>query len=179
MAFCEWLSNREGRRYRLPTEAEWEYCCRAGSQTTYPWGNNPDDGGGFANCWDLTAHKAFPELDDKFFNWSDGYIYTSPVGRFKPNAWGLYDMVGNAKQWCSDNWGIYPAGDAVDPQGPAVDIGGGHSHVVRGGSWWYPPLMCRCASRFLPPTDDTCEDGFRVVLDLNAVATEHARAAQP
>jgi formylglycine-generating enzyme len=167
VAYCAWLSKKEGNHYRLPTEAEWEYCCRAGSQTTYFWGNNPDDGAGYANCWDLSAARAFPERSNDCFKWDDKYVYTSPVATFKPNAWGLYDMIGNAKQWCSDFFDTLPSGKVVDPHGPAQSENGDGEHVARGGSWWDPPKLCRCATRFVPPTAIMAEDGFRVVLDLN------------
>jgi len=100
LAFAQWLSRKESRHYRLPTEAEWEYACRAGTQTAYPWGNNPDDGGGFANAADQTFKRRFPTVTT--FPWDDGFVYTAPVGSFKPNSWGLYDMIGNALEWCSD-----------------------------------------------------------------------------
>ncbi len=115
-AFCNWLSRKEGRAYRLPTEAEWEYAERAGTQTAYFWGDSPLDGEGFANCADLTRKDRFP--DDTTFVWRDGYVFTSPVGSFKPNPWGLYDMTGNVWQWCSDVYGDYPVGPVIDPAGP-------------------------------------------------------------
>jgi formylglycine-generating enzyme required for sulfatase activity len=160
-SFCRWLSNKEKQRYRLPTEAEWEYAARAGTQTTYWWGNNPDDGAGCANCLDQTWKQKHPQMK-QVFNWSDGYLYTSPVMKFKPNAWGLYDMIGNACEWCNDYSANYPNGQATDPRGP----GNGKAHVTRGGSWYRNPSECRCASRALNQPDNQMGDlGFRVVLD--------------
>jgi formylglycine-generating enzyme required for sulfatase activity len=99
--FCDWLSQTEGRTYRLPTEAEWEYACRAGTATICQWGNNPDNGSGWCNAADLTAKPSFSEWET-MFNWRDGYIYTSPVGQFRQNLFGLFDMHGNVWEWCSD-----------------------------------------------------------------------------
>jgi len=161
-AFCQWLSAKEGRKYRLPTEAEWEYACRAGGTTAYPWGNNPDDGKGWANCSDRTTAGQFSLFPA--FNWSDGYIYTSPVATFRPNAWGLYDMIGNALQWCGDWFATYPAGPVVDPHGPAT----GKERVLRGGSFIYGPRHCRCAFRGRNSPDfENFYVGFRVLLEGN------------
>src|SRR5260370_35255253 len=104
-----------GRPPRL-YKAERELACRAGTETAYPWGDNPDDGDGFANAADQTAKRQFPHLTA--FSWDDGFVYTAPVGSFKPNAWGLYDMIGTALEGCSDYYGDYPDGFAVDPKGP-------------------------------------------------------------
>jgi formylglycine-generating enzyme required for sulfatase activity len=172
VAFCQWLSRKEGRKYRLPTEAEWEYCCRAGTQTTFLWGNSPDDGKGWANCSDATLKTVRPV--GAFFNWADGEVFTSSVGKFKANAWGLYDMIGNTSQWCSDWYAEYENGVSIDPAGPAkapdsrtADING-PGRVLRGGSWFHVPRGCRCSSRIhMTPDGANFFSGFRVVLQSN------------
>jgi sulfatase modifying factor 1 len=140
-AFCAWLNKKEGRAYRLPTEAEWEYACRAGSATAYPWGDNPDDGKGWANCSDLDTAAIFPLFPT--FNWRDGFQYTAPVASFRANAWGLHDMIGNTLQWCSDWYGDYPTGAVENPTGPAE----GGQRILRGGAYIYGPRHCRSAFR--------------------------------
>jgi sulfatase modifying factor 1 len=140
-AMIRWLSERDDLPYRLPSEAEWEYACRAGTQTTYPWGDNADGGAGWANCADLTFRKMFPS--DGSFNWDDGYVYTSPVGSFRPNGWGLYDMIGNVAQWCVDEYGENPVIDLMKPKTP----GTGWWRVARGGSWSDSAQFCRVAHR--------------------------------
>jgi sulfatase modifying factor 1 len=163
VAFAHWLSRKESRHYRLPTEAEWEYACRAGTQTAYPWGNNPDDGGGFANAADQTFKRRFPTVTT--FLWDDGFIYTAPVGSFKPNSWGLYDMIGNALEWCSDYYNEYPAGEAVDPKGPPQGDRAA-SRILRGGSWVNRPLDIRVGFRHWHVADYQLNvTGFRLALD--------------
>jgi sulfatase modifying factor 1 len=159
-AFCDWLSAKEGRKYRLPTEAEWEYACRAGKPTAYPWGDNPDDGKGWANCSDQTTAGQFTLFPA--FPWSDGHFYTSPVAAFRPNAWGLYDMIGNALQWCGDWFAEYPSGPVENPPGPPA----GKERVLRGGSFIYGPRHCRCAFRGRNSPDfENFYVGFRVLLE--------------
>jgi sulfatase modifying factor 1 len=159
-AFCQWLSQHEGRRYRLPTEAEWEYACRAGTNTAYPWGNNPDDGKGWANTCNQTASNLFNLFPP--FKWSDDFLYTSPVATFRPNAWGLHDMIGNTLQWCGDWFTNYPAGSVSDPKGPPD----GKERVLRGGAFVYGPRHCRCAFRGRnSPEFRNFYVGFRVVLE--------------
>ena len=163
-AFCEWLTKKEGGKahYRLPTEAEWEYACRAGSTTIFPNGDDPEKLALIANVADASARR-------RYKNWSwtikadDGYVYTSPVGSFAPNAWGLCDMVGDAWEWCEDGYSsnYYRHSPAVDPTGPA------HSptRVARGSSWFVHPRRCRPADRggFVP--DFRCGFlGFRVAV---------------
>jgi len=159
-AFCDWLSAKEGRRYRLPTEAEWEYACRAGSRTAYVWGDNPEAGTGWANGADQTAKEVFTLFPA--FNWSDGYLYTSPAASFRPNAWGLYDMLGNALEWCGDWYGPYPQGPVTDPTGAAD----GKEKVLRGGAFVYGPQRTRCAfrGRNLPEFENFYV-GFRILLE--------------
>jgi len=140
--FAKWLSKKSGRPVRLPTEAEWEYACRAGTATAYPWGESPDDGKGWANVSDQAAQRQFPSF--KAFNWDDGYVYTSPVARFRPNAFGLYDMIGNAWEWTADYYADYPKTDLADPGGPPT----GQTRVSRGGAWTTTPKGCRAAARF-------------------------------
>jgi formylglycine-generating enzyme required for sulfatase activity len=162
-AFCDWLSKKSGKTVVLPTEAQWEYACRAGTKTAYPWGDNPDDGKGWANGADQRLKKKFPNAPAEwtFFNWDDGFVFTSPVGSFKANAFGLYDMNGNAWQWCQDRYGDYGKGAATDPTGPDT----GSLRGLRGGSWGYLPGLCRSALRYGsgPGYRSDC-GGFRVVV---------------
>jgi len=179
MAFCKWLSAKEGKHFRLPTEAEWEYACRANTRTAYVWGNNPDDGQGWCNAGDQTHKEAgntgvffswrdmtlsgFVRVTGDFFSWRDGFTHTSPVGSFKSNAFGLYDMHGNANEWCLDWYGDYPKENVTDPQGPQQ----GQQHVLRGGAWDATPQGCRAGNRGgHPPTDRLNSLGFRVVQDV-------------
>ena len=169
MAFCKWLSAKEGKAYRLPTEAEWEYACRAGAKTAYFWGDDPNGGQGYINAADLSARDRFPDWKLEFmFPWRDGYVFTSPAGAFKPNPLGLYDMIGNAWQWCSDFYGPYPRGDAVDPTGPMTGDNES-SRVNRGGSWSMSRDACRCAAYGHDPSNLANSihfPGFRVCLSF-------------
>jgi formylglycine-generating enzyme required for sulfatase activity len=146
--FCKKLSDlpqekATGRVYRLPTEAEWEYACRAGSKSAYSFGNEQDS---------LAAYAWFSENGDR---------KTHPVGQKKPNAWGLYDMHGNVWEWCSDWYGEYPKGAVSDPVGPRE----GSYRVFRGGSWLYVAAFCRSAYRYrFDPSYRSLGYGFRVAL---------------
>ena len=143
-SYIKWANEKyapSGMKIQLPSEAHWEYACRAGSKTAYWWGNAPEDGKGKANVADASAKKKFPDWST--FSFVDGYVYTSPVGSFEANAWGLYDMHGNVWEWCSDWYGDYPSGDATDPTGPQ----NGSSRVYRGGGWDSTSGNCRSADR--------------------------------
>jgi len=160
VAFCKWLSRKEGKSYRLPTEAEWEYACRAGTTTRYHSGDDPETLAEVANVADATAKAKFPA-----WKWtikvSDGYVFTAPVGQFKPNAFGLYDMHGNARQWCADWYGgDYYGKSPVDaPTGPDT----GDCRVLRGGSWDLRPINTRSSQRGGdPPGYRYGLNGFRV-----------------
>ena len=158
--FCEWLAQKSGKRVVLPTEAQWEYACRAGTTTAYPWGDNPDAGQGWANGADQSLKKKVPNApaDWAFFTWDDGFAFTSPVARFKANAFGLYDMIGNANQWCQDPYAIY-----VDPDKRKSVAGS--ARVPRGGSWYNDPSRCRSALRsWREPSTRYVDCGFRVAV---------------
>jgi formylglycine-generating enzyme required for sulfatase activity/predicted Ser/Thr protein kinase len=144
--FCKKLSEKTGQAVRLPTEAEWEYACRAGTQTEFSFGDDPSALGDYA-----------------WHGGNSGY-YPHPVGQKKPNAWGLYDMHGNVHEWCADWYGEYPKGPVTDPSGPAS----GTVRVLRGGSWGYDdPVNFRCACRQVSaPTDRFRRNGFRVVVSV-------------
>lgn len=146
MAFCQWLSTKEGKKYRLPTEAEWEYACRAGTTTRYYNGNDPEGPTRIANVRDAATHRLMPGLSQSLHS-SDGWAFTSPVGRLAPNNFGLYDMLGNAAEWCAD-WfdeNYYVNSPTANPGGPPTRT----RRVLRGEGWFAKPLDCR-PSRRLP-----------------------------
>jgi len=151
--FCKKLSElpeekKTGRVYHLPTEAQWEYACRAGSKTVYSF----DDEGGL-----------LPEYGWFDRNSSDR---THTVGLLEPNAWGLYDMHGNVWEWCSDWYVEYPKGAVNDPTGPRK----GSDRVLRGGSWNGPASYCRSALRYwYVPSFRKNYLGFRVALSSSRI----------
>jgi len=172
-AFCERLSGRMGRAYRLLGEAEWEYACRAGSMTPFYFGET------------ITTDLA---------NYVGEYIYrseprgiyrheTTEVGSFPPNTFGLYDMHGNVWEWCADTWHDNYVGAPAD--GSVWESRAGSQRVLRGGCWHDPPGLCRSAAR-LKHVPHEGEDyfGFRVALasleqnSANAIWHDHARANQ-
>jgi formylglycine-generating enzyme required for sulfatase activity len=168
-AFAAWLSKKSGMTVMLPTEAQWEYACRAGTTTAYPWGDRPDQGKGWTNCADqsLKSQLANGPVNWTFFPWDDGFVFTSPVESFKPNALGLYDMIGDARQWCQDRYGDYKKGAATDPAGADA----GPRRVLRGGSWNRLPEYCRSAFRDGYDPGMRGEDfGFRVAVVASPAA---------
>ena len=161
MAFCKWLSEKEGQTYRLPTESEWEYACRARTTTRYPSGDDPQTLGKVSNLVDATVKARIPDWKYMIYH-SDNYAFTSPVGKSKPNTFGLHDMHGNAFQWCSDWYSenYYAASPENDPPGPDS----GTERVIRGGTWNFRPLGARSAERNkTEPDSRNCSAGFRVV----------------
>jgi len=150
--FCRKLSARDGLTYRLPTEAEWEYACRAGKSGPFNFGSTCN--GMEANCNGM----------DPYGTSIKGFARSRPAlaGDYPPNAWGLYDMHGNVWEWCADSWSEYPTESVTDPR---VDVPSPH-HVMRGGFWGAAPSLCRSAAR--GRTEATYRNfilGFRVVLD--------------
>ena len=144
-ALAAWLSEKEHAHYRLPTEAEWEYACRAGTTTRYPNGDDPEGLSQIANTFDADAAPYWPRMAGRALKSHDGFAFTSPVGSFPANAFGLYDMVGNAWEWTADWYGeeTYARSPLADPRGPAS----GETKVRRGGSWHTWSLYARCAFR--------------------------------
>ena len=150
--FCARLSRKTGKEYRLPTEAEWEYACRAGTQTPFAFGETITPG---------------------FVNYNGNYPYgkagkgkyreeTTPVGSLGvANGFGLYDMHGNVWEWCQDWGGPYQGEPVTDPQGPSE---GEYRRRLRGGSWYVDGVLCRSASRFLNVPGRSGSVGFRVVV---------------
>ena len=151
--FCKRLSElteekKAGRVYRLPTEAEWEHACRAGSKTAYCFGDDSRSLGDYA--WFRANSKE----------------QTHPVGKKKANAWGLYDMHGNVWEWCCDRYGEYPKGEVSDPSGPKE----GSLRVYRGGCWDSIAAYCLSASRsWYYPSSRCSLLGFRVALSPSGI----------
>jgi len=159
-AFCEWLSQKEQVIYRLPTEAEWEYACRAGTRSQFYCGDDPEGLAAVANVADATAKTKFAKWNT--ISAEDGFIFTAPVGSFRPNNFGLFDMHGNVWEWCQDWYraDYYAKSPESDPQGPAK----GTVRVFRGGSWYDAAGFCRSAFRYWDaPTYRDYFLGFRVV----------------
>jgi sulfatase modifying factor 1 len=165
--FCEWLSQKEGKKYRLPTEAEWEYACRAGTMSRFYNGDDPEDATQIGNVADATAKAVFPRWGESVKS-SDGFVYTSPVGHFRPNNFGLYDMLGNAAEWCSDRHAAdyYEHSPTDDPPGPTegdarVGRGGGFARVAGSRARYYG------TEAFRRP-----DWGFRVVCEIGAAKSD-------
>ena len=156
LTFCRKLSEREGRRYRLPTEAEWEYACRAGTTTHFSFGDRDEDLHRNANYCDSSNREGFPWIDKAH---DDGYPYTAPVGSYPPNPWGLHDMHGNVMEWTQDA----PADAAADPAAPSRS----GFRTLRGGAWADNPARCR-AAHGLRSAPDSRSDlfGLRILREL-------------
>lgn len=152
--FCKRLSVYMGQNYRLPTEAEWEYACRSGTTTRYSFGNDIEP---------VDANYCYGSDDDDLEPYDMSGNETSLVGKYAPNAFGLYDMHGNVWEWCLDHW--HDTYDGAPKDGSAWIEGGDSSgRVLRGGSWGYFPEDCRSAYRHRHCTDARYNDvGFRVV----------------
>ena len=153
--FCKRLSEKEGRTYRLPTEAEWEYACRAATTTPFYTGET------------INTTRANYAGKYAYGNGTKGVDRKKPisVGSFPPNAFGLHDMHGNVWAWCQDWYGkdYYSTSPAADPQGPSTGV----FRVFRGGSWAFNPGGCRSAyRRWGTPEYRSSDSGFRILLDL-------------
>ncbi len=164
--YVRWLSRETGEEYRLLTEAEWEYVARAGTQTARYWGERETGQCRYGNGYDWTGHA---ELE---YDWvdpatcSDAYVRTAPVGLFEPNEFGLYDVLGNVREWTQDcrNWSY--SGAPAD--GSAWSLGDCTLRVLRGGSWSDEPWLLRSAYRLGYPVGGRFYgNGFRVARTMD------------
>jgi len=170
VAFCRWLSDKLGETVTLPTEAQWEWACRAGTATPLNYGDLDTDFSTFANMGDANLRKLAdegwrpksPDLVPKDDRFNDGALVTCEVGRYAPNAWGLYDMHGNAAEWTRST---YHPSIRLAATKPETDRATGRK-VVRGGSWRDRPKLCRSASRWAYDRwQKIFNVGFRVIIE--------------
>lgn len=158
--FCHWLSSKEGRKYRLPTEAEWEYAARGSDGRTFPWGEALDSGQ-LANFADKLTNFAWKDASI-----DDGFAETSPVGSYPRGAspFGIEDMAGNVFEWCLDSFETYKSKDRANPRGPV----GGQKRLYRGGSWKSRVSNLRATARNFNLPDYLSNDvGFRIVCECD------------
>lgn len=164
-AYVAWLSAKTGHVYRLPTEAEWEYAARAGTTTARYFSDNPAELCRYTNVGDLDYSEQHPGDSGVNRACRDGYAFTSPVGSFPPNQFGLYDMLGNVNDWTEDCWNANYSGAPTD--GTAWQSGDCGRRVVRGGSWDADLSGVRSANRRNPPNSSRNTTlGFRVARTL-------------
>ena len=170
MAFCGWLSEKTGKAFSLPTEAQWEYACRAGTSDDLWYGTLDHDFSRVANLSDATHQTVYyPHVPNALPPWrpaesrfDDGWRVASHVGYFEPNPWGLFDMHGNVAEWTRSDYALYAKATGQ----PRPDGGEGHRKVVRGGSWLDRPRRARSAFRGHHEASQAVHDvGFRVVCE--------------
>lgn len=182
VAYCKWLSDKEGAKVRLPTEAEWELACRAGSESWYSFGSDPGDFWKHGNAADRVLEKAHENTAShkiilSQFPKGDGAVYTAPAASYQPNPFGIYDMHGNVWELCSDFYREKAYSELIetkhrratfeDPTGPESPDRGGDFRVVRGGSWYTPSIHTTAPYRAYSEADwSSSYLGFRVARDL-------------
>jgi formylglycine-generating enzyme required for sulfatase activity/predicted Ser/Thr protein kinase len=161
--YAAWLSRKTGQKYRLPSDSEWEYAARAGSAQPRPWKEHIEAACSSANVADQTAAQQYPGW--KVHPCSDGYTYTAPVGSFQPNAFGLYDTLGNVFEWVQDCW--HPDYRGAPTDGSAWLNGDCSQRDMRGGSWFTaPPLVSASARNRFEETYRSNSVGFRLVREI-------------
>jgi len=166
MAFCDWLAKKTGKSVTLPTEAQWEYACRAGSDEAMSYGSPDADFAKLANLADRnlrqTSHRVIPPWKPAVESVSDGYRVSSPVGSFAPNAWGLHDMHGNAAEWTRSLYKPYPYRDTDGRN----DVKASGKRTVRGGSWYDRPKNATASFRLPYEAHQKVYNvGFRVLIE--------------
>mgnify|MGYP001162677287 CR=1 FL=1 len=161
-------ADRNSRGATLPTEAQWEYACRAGTDTLFWWGNELQEAQGKENLHDASYDNWYATLIHskgfmRWLSWDDGYAQTSPVGKYQANPWGLYDMLGNATQWVRDGYAPYASEKRIDPIGPNQ----AKRRITRGGNWYVIPHYARSSRRSIVPAPFVSNTlGFRVMLEV-------------
>jgi sulfatase modifying factor 1 len=159
-AMIRWLAEKTKSQYLLPTEAQWEWACRAGTRTARFWGSQPEDTCRYANVADRSAQERIPGI--KAHGCTDGFPFTAPTGSFAANGYGLYDMLGNVWEWCLDVYN--PTGYSQHQKNNPVYNGNGPGRAFRGASWSSEPKDIRCANRFYSGPEGAYYNlGFRLV----------------
>ncbi len=164
VAYAEWLSQKTDKEYRLPRESEWEYAARGGNEMSRYWGNDSAEACNYANVYDVIAKNTFNWIWDHH-HCEDGYAASAPVGRFRPNVYGVYDMLGNVWEWVYDKYETYPFDKsslkASFKTHPLND------RSLRGGSWLDEPKTVRSSNRrYITPSFKSFAIGFRIVKSI-------------
>ena len=173
VAYAQWLSQRTGATYRLPTEAEWEYAARAGSTGRYHFGDDEKQLCAYENVGDQSWRQGysgpFKDPQRPFAACRDGYVHTAPAGRFKPNAFGLHDMLGNVSEWVDGCWysnlQTIPADGSATPKDD-VEKDFECTLPIRGGNWLFAPRWVRAAARHTNRRAPDILTGFRLVREI-------------
>ena len=170
--FCRWLSDKIGQKVTLPMESQWEWACRAGTDSEMYYGDLDADFSRFANMADVTIRQLAYDTDGRYTmditprdeRFDDKKLVTANVGTYRPNPWGLYDMHGNAWEWTRSAYKPYPYSDTDGRE--SRDLIGLGMKTIRGGSWRDRPKCCRSAFRLsYPAWQKVYNTGFRVVIE--------------